>query len=118
MSARLHARSSVAKGPEQHHRPDQQPVEGQCARTAGDEADIGFAVIVVADDTAESEEEDRHGDEDTADGADFADQRGLRKPDARQRCVGDAAKKDDESRAGADYERIGEDPKGLDQPLA
>lgn len=41
----------------------------------------------------------------------------MRKPYARQRGVGDSAEKDDEGRTGADHERIGKDPEGLDQPL-
>ena len=103
--------------PKQHHRTDQHPVKGQHPGAAGDEPDIGLAVVVIPDNAAEGEEEDRHGDEDAARRADFADQCRLRKPYARQRGIGDSAEEDDEGRTGADHERVGKDPEGLDQPL-
>nr|DAL56230.1 MAG TPA_asm: hypothetical protein [Caudoviricetes sp.] len=103
--------------PEEHHAPDQQAVEREHPAPGGDEPHVGLAVVVVADDRREGEEEDRHGDEQSADGADFAHQGGLRQLDAVQRGVGDAAEEDDEGRAGADEQRVGEDTEGLDQPL-
>ena len=104
-------------GPEHHHRPDKQPVERQYAAPRSDETDVRLAVIIVADDRREGEEEDRHGDEDPARGSDLRDKGRLRELNAVERGVGNPAEEDDEGRAGADHERVGEDPEGLDQPL-
>jgi len=83
----------------------------------GEVADIGLAIKIVADDAAEGEKEDEDGDERRTEPSDLVGHGVLRELDAVGGCVVDTAEEDDEGRAGAYYEGVGEDTETLYEAL-
>ncbi len=77
MSARLHTKSSVATDPKKYHAADQYPVGVEHPFLCGDETDIRFTVIIISQDTAECEEEQRYGNKDASGSTDLIRERLL-----------------------------------------
>ena len=83
-----------------HHAAGNHAQEDDCRGTMCQETHVGLAIVVIADNAAESEEEDGYGDEDRTGTAHLAFQRTLREQDSRLGTVGvDTADNDDEGRA-------------------
>lgn len=63
--------------PEKYHAADQYPVGVEHPFLCGDETDIRFAVIIISQDTAECEEEQRYGNKDASGSTDLIRERLL-----------------------------------------
>lgn len=101
-------------GAEEDHEGDEETVGDERPGLGGEVLDVGFAVVVVAQDAAVGKEEDGDGDGDVAAGANLLAECHLGDFDAVGPCPsGHAAQQDDEGGAGADDEGIAEDADGL-----
>ena len=96
----------------------EQPVDGHHTAVVGEETDIGLAIVVIADNAGESEEEDGNRHEERSCLANLALQGSLRQCDAVEfGSRVESAEEDDESRARADQKRVGEDAESLNEAL-
>ena len=103
---------------EQHHAAHQEAIGQHHGFALGDEADVCLAIIIIADDAAEREQQDRDGDENPAGATHLVRQGLLRQLDAVDRAVErHPTEQDDEGRAGTDDQRVRKDAERLDQPL-
>ena len=102
---------------EHHHARGAETEDEKYGRVGGQETDVHLAIEIVADDAAEGEKENHYGDEGGAEPSDLARQGVLRKLDSARGVDVDSADDDDEGRAGAYDERVGEDAERLDEAL-
>lgn len=101
-----------------HHDAVHHPHEEQPATVLREELHIHLAIGVVADDRREGKHEDGQGDKGGTDLPHLTEQRVLRELDAVEVMVRiNPTEEDDESRAAADKQRVGEDTQRLYQPL-
>ena len=104
---------------EYHHHPCRaDAVDGHHRRVGSNEADISLAIIIIADDAGEGEEEDGYGHEHGPDGAHLSLKGRLREGDAVEFWhIVQSADEDDKGGTRTDQQRIGKDTQGLDESL-
>ena len=93
----------AGQGAKEHHAPHQQAIDQEHRWAGGDETDVCLALIVVADDATEGEQQDGHRHEDTTCAAHLGAQRLLRQLHAVQTAIQrHATEKNNECGTGTD----------------